>query len=123
MSVTGFTANHEDLSTNRGYQFKFYCDKCGNGYMSRFQPSAGSGAGTLLKAAGEIFGGILAASGSGSQQQRTGASREHAGAGQRAVEEAKGYFKQCRTCGSWVCLDGCWNAEAERCEGCGEEKR
>ena len=46
-----FTANYDDLSTDRGYQFKFHCDKCGNGYMSRFQPSltgtAGGVAGML----------------------------------------------------------------------------
>ena len=32
-----FTDNYQDLSSNRGYQFKFMCQKCGNGYMSTFQ--------------------------------------------------------------------------------------
>jgi hypothetical protein len=36
MTLVPFVQNHDDLSTDRGYQFKFHCDKCGNGYMSRF---------------------------------------------------------------------------------------
>jgi len=44
-----FVANYEDLSSDRGYQFKFNCDKCGNGYMSPFETSIlGTGAGLLL---------------------------------------------------------------------------
>ncbi|HSN67725.1 MAG TPA: zinc ribbon domain-containing protein, partial [Thermoanaerobaculia bacterium] len=36
MPAIRFTDNYDDLSTDRGYQFKFYCEKCGNGYMSSF---------------------------------------------------------------------------------------
>ena len=39
MALIRFTANFDDLSTDRGYQFRFRCDKCGNGFMSRFQTS------------------------------------------------------------------------------------
>ena len=39
MSRIEFTGNYEDLSTDRGYQFKFYCEKCHNGYMSSFKAS------------------------------------------------------------------------------------
>jgi len=39
MALINFVANYEDLSTDRGYQFKFFCDKCRNGYMSLFIPS------------------------------------------------------------------------------------
>ncbi|WP_162550221.1 hypothetical protein [Hymenobacter nivis] len=46
-----FVANYDDLSTDKGYQFKFHCDKCRNGYMSRFQPNAIGIAGGLLQAA------------------------------------------------------------------------
>ena len=34
-----FTRNHNDLSTEAGFQFEFYCDCCGNGYKSTFQNS------------------------------------------------------------------------------------
>ena len=39
MATIEFTGNYEDLSTDKGYQFKFFCEKCGNGYMSSFRPS------------------------------------------------------------------------------------
>jgi hypothetical protein len=118
MVLNNFTASHEDLSTDRGYQFKFYCDRCGNGYMSRFQPSAGGATGTLLRAAGDIFGGILASAGDGNHQHRPGAAKAHYTASERAVAEAKGYFRQCSRCGKWVCPDVCWNSSAEVCEDC-----
>ena len=37
MAKIPFTNNYVDLSSNRGFQFKFHCQKCGNGYMSTFQ--------------------------------------------------------------------------------------
>src|SRR5258708_20213897 len=55
MSLIQFTRNHDDLSTDRGYQFKFYCDKCGNGYMTHFETSTLGLAQSLLNAAGNIF--------------------------------------------------------------------
>ena len=39
MALIQFVQNYQDLSTDRGFQFKFHCDKCGNGYMTRFQTS------------------------------------------------------------------------------------
>lgn len=39
MGTVEFTGNYQDLSTDRGYQFKLYCEKCGNGYMSTFKSS------------------------------------------------------------------------------------
>lgn len=35
-----FVRNFDDLSTDKGCQFKFYCDHCGNGYLSSFETSA-----------------------------------------------------------------------------------
>ena len=32
-----FVANYDDLSTDRGWQFRFHCDKCGNGHMSAYE--------------------------------------------------------------------------------------
>ena len=40
MVAIRFTGNYEDLSTDRGYQFKFFCEKCHNGYMRRAASSA-----------------------------------------------------------------------------------
>ena len=34
MSLIQFTRNHNDHSTDKGYQFEFFCDRCHNGFMS-----------------------------------------------------------------------------------------
>jgi hypothetical protein len=119
MALIKFTANHQDLSTDRGYQFKFFCDKCGNGHMSNFQPSVAGTAGSLLRAAGDLFGGVLRNAGNSSYEiQRAVGGKAHDSAFQKAVEEAKDYFKQCTRCGKWVCPEICWNAKAGLCEEC-----
>src|SRR5918997_1461118 len=51
MALIKFVRNYDDLSTDRGYQFKFYCDKCGNGFLSNFENSTIGTAGSLLRAA------------------------------------------------------------------------
>ena len=39
MALIQFTKNHSDHSTDKGYQFEFFCDRCGNGFMSEFKAS------------------------------------------------------------------------------------
>jgi hypothetical protein len=119
MAMIQFVNNYEDLSTDRGYQFKFYCDKCGNGYMSRFQASATGTAGSLLRAAGDIFGGWLSSAGNSAYEvQRAVGGRAHDEALSKAVEEGKEHFHQCSRCGRWVCPEVCWNSAAGQCEEC-----
>ena len=55
MPMIQFVNNYDDLSTDRGFQFKFHCDKCGNGFMSRFQMSTIGTAGSLLRAASSFL--------------------------------------------------------------------
>jgi len=54
-----FTENYEDLSTDMGFQFKFYCERCKDGYMSTFKANALGVVGGLLKGASNIVGGIF----------------------------------------------------------------
>lgn len=35
-----FTRNYSDNSTDKGFQFEFYCDRCGTGYRTGFQAFA-----------------------------------------------------------------------------------
>ncbi len=63
MALIAFTKNHDDLSTDMGYQFKFHCDKCGNGYMSSFIPSKLGTAGALLRGASQLLGGFFSSAG------------------------------------------------------------
>jgi membrane protease subunit (stomatin/prohibitin family) len=119
MALVQFVSNYEDLSTDRGYQFKFHCDKCGNGYMSRFQASAIGTAGSLLRAAGDLFGGWAGTAGNSAYDiQRSVGGKAHDDALAKAVEEGKQHFHQCSRCGKWVCPEVCWNANAGQCEEC-----
>lgn len=54
-----FTRNYSDLSTNKGFQFEFYCDRCGSGYRTRFKPSVSGTLTEVLDTAGSLFGGIF----------------------------------------------------------------
>src|ERR1035441_1248315 len=119
MTLIAFTKNHQDLSTDRGYQFNFYCDKCGNGFMTSFQASVVGTAGAFLRAAGSIFGGEVARAGNGAyEMQRAVGGPAHDSAFKAAVEECKGHFCQCRNCGLWVCPEVCWNGQAGQCKAC-----
>ena len=78
MAMIQFVSNYEDLSTDKGYQFKFNCDKCGNGFMSRFQPSVTGTAGSLLRAAGGLFGGWASSAGNSAYEvQRAVGGKAH----------------------------------------------
>jgi hypothetical protein len=48
-----FTDNYQDRSTNDGYQFEFYCRRCGNGYTSSFQHSVTGFGGRMLRLGGD----------------------------------------------------------------------
>ena len=118
-----FTDNYQDRSTDDGYQFEFYCRRCGNGYQSSFQHSAAGFGGKLLRMGGDMLGGQLGerASQLGWDAQylrdsARGSTRDKALA--KAVDEMKPYFKQCHRCGQWVCGQVCWNDERGLCVGC-----
>jgi uncharacterized OB-fold protein len=118
-----FVANHDDLSTDKGFQFKFYCDKCHNGHMSRFQTNTLGMAGSLLSAAGSLFGGMFHDAGNAAyQMQRAVGGKAHDEALEKAVLEGKQHFKQCTRCGKWVCPDVCWNHKAGLCEDCAPDE-
>src|SRR3954470_24215639 len=100
MTLIQFTRNYTDHSNNRGYQFEFFCDKCGNGHRSSFNASALGMASGLLEAASSIFGGFLnsAARGAGAvQDAMRGEGWDNAF--KEAVAEAKPKFRQCTRCG------------------------
>lgn len=119
MALIQFVRNYDDLSTDRGYQFKFYCDKCGNGHMSRFQASTLGTAGSLLRAAGDFLGGWAGSAGNSAYEiQRAVGGPAHDSALEKATSEGKQYFHLCSRCGRWVCPEVCWNVNAGQCEGC-----
>lgn len=119
MGLIQFTRNYDDLSTDRGYQFKFHCDKCGNGFISEYKPSYTGMASDLLQATGRLFGGVLGRIGhSAYDVQRAVGGKAHDEALRVAVEEAKRHFHFCGRCGKWVCPEACWNKSRGLCEEC-----
>jgi len=119
MANIPFTNNYTDLSSDRGFQFQFFCRKCGNGYMSTFQANRMSGIASAANLASSLLGGIfgrVAQSASALQSQVAGP--QHDSALDAAVREISPLFKQCTRCGSWVCEPVCWNKKAGLCENC-----
>jgi hypothetical protein len=114
-----FTNNYSDLSSSRGYQFKFVCQKCGNGYTSTFQANKLGTAATAAQAVSSLLGGIFTrAAQAGESLQQMVAGPQHDAALKNAVEEIRPIFKQCTRCGQSVCEPVCWNKKAGLCETC-----
>ncbi|MFL6197732.1 MAG: double zinc ribbon domain-containing protein [Thermoanaerobaculia bacterium] len=119
MPTVEFTGNYEDLSTDRGYQFKFYCEKCGNGYMSTFRSSKMGMAASAAQVAGNLFGGLFGkAADTAYEIQRAVGGPAHDAALREAVAEIRPMFKQCTRCGQYVCEPICFNNKAQLCERC-----
>ncbi len=119
MGVIEFVQNYDDLSTDQGFQFRFHCDRCHNGYQSTFVSNKLGVATDLLRAAGGLFGGILGNAGNTAYNiQRAVGGHAHDSALQEAVQEIKPLFNQCHRCGTWVCMQVCWNQEKGLCKQC-----
>ncbi len=118
MALIQFTRNYRDLSTDAGFQFEFYCDRCGNGYQTEFQASALGTATNVLDAASNLFGGVLGKAANVARGVRSaGWEKAHDNAFAEAVEEAKPHFHKCKRCGKWV-DDDCWNNQRSLCKDC-----
>lgn len=119
MANIPFTDNYSDLSNNRGFQFKFFCQKCGNGYISTFQANKLGSAAAAANAAASLLGGIFGRAAQSAQAlESMVAGPQHDAALNAAVQEISPKFKQCTRCGQWVCEPVCWNHKAGLCESC-----
>lgn len=114
-----FTRNYSDHSTERGFQFEFHCDRCGNGYRTPFQAwTLGTAAGAL-NAASSLFGGIFNQAADVTERVRSAQwqqAKDKAFA--EAVEQIRPNFLQCPRCSSWVCKKACWNQARGLCKNC-----
>ena len=119
MALIQFTRNHTDHSTDKGYQFEFFCDRCGNGFMSEFKASAVGLAGGALRTAGGLLGGIFGSAASNTNEiERMVRGPGHDKAIREAIEEVKPSFRQCPKCAKWACLATCWNQKRGLCYDC-----
>lgn len=114
-----FTRNYSDLSTNQGFQFEFYCDRCGSGFRTRFKPSVAGTVSNVMDTANGLFGGIFGKAADLSERVRSAAwEKAHDDAFTAAMEELKPDFIQCPRCSSWVCRKSCWNHKKGLCKEC-----
>lgn len=114
-----FTGNYQDLSTESGFQFKFFCERCQNGYMSSYQQNKLGLATGLLRGAANFTGGLFSRGASSAYDiQMAVGGKQHDAALRKAVAEIKPLFKQCRHCGDWLCEQVCWNSTANMCKNC-----
>lgn len=130
-----FTRNFNDMSTEAGFQFEFYCDCCGNGVKSTFKPSTTygkrkktEGFGRMASSLGSFLGGKVGELGwaleNGSNivgdrlnDMSPQWRKEQESAFDSAQEEVRGMFSKCPSCNKWVCED-CWNEEEGLCTEC-----
>lgn len=114
-----FTRNYSDLCTNQGFQFEFYCDKCGSGHRTRFKPSKIGMVTGALDAIGGLFGGVFGQAANLGEKARSATwETAHDDAFTEAMEELKPEFTQCPRCSSWVCKKSCWNTAKGLCKNC-----
>ncbi len=113
-----FVKNYRDLSDDNGFQFEFFCDRCGNGYKSQYKSYTLAKVSSALSMASKFLGDIF---GKGADVAKEAKSfqwhSEHDKAFFEAVEAAKPHFHRCPGCQQWVCFK-CWNDEASLCLNC-----
>jgi membrane protease subunit (stomatin/prohibitin family) len=118
MTEIQFSDNHQDLSTESGFQFEFHCERCQDAWRSPFDRYA---AGTLEGALGvaeNMFGGIFGSARNVVGQVRgAGWQKAHDAALRAAVAEARSHFHRCPRCSNHHC-DNCWNADEGTCISC-----
>lgn len=114
-----FTRNYSDQSTDQGFQFEFFCGRCGSGYRTRFQPFVLGSVSRGLDAAGSLFGGFFGQAANLTERAHSATwEKAHDEAFTKAAKELKPDFVQCPRCSSWVCRKNCWNDQRGLCKGC-----
>jgi len=114
-----FVRNHSDLSTDKGFQFEFYCDRCGTGYRTRFKTSTTGIISQILDAASSFLGEIFQKTADITNRVHSAAwEKSHDDAFVKAVKEVENDFIQCPRCQSWVCKERCWNNSKGLCKDC-----
>ena len=114
-----FTRNYSDESTDQGFQFEFFCDRCNSGYRTPFKQSASAAVTGVLETASSLFGGIFGGAADLSERARSAAWESgHDKAFIAATEDLKTDFIQCPRCSKWVCRKQCWNEKRGLCKDC-----
>jgi len=118
MSEIHFTDNYSDRSTDSGFQFDFYCERCHDAWRSPFDRYAVGTVEGVLGAADSLFGGIFGrARNMVGQVRGAGWSKARDDALRSAVSQARDHFHRCPRCSNNYC-DKCWNEDEGTCVNC-----
>ena len=100
-----------------GFQFEFYCERCGETWASPFRPYRAGQLSGWLQRLGMFSSNLWTASRASSSiaDARSRGARE--AAYRDAVAEAERRFHYCGRCDKQVC-DNCWDARAGACTAC-----
>jgi membrane protease subunit (stomatin/prohibitin family) len=114
-----FTRNYSNLSTEQGFQYEFFCDRCSNGFRTPFKPSVRGKVTGAMNTASSLFGGVFYKAADLTERVRSaGWQKEQDEAFVNAVKELRHEFVQCPRCSSWVCRQKCWNTQKGLCKNC-----
>jgi predicted RNA-binding Zn-ribbon protein involved in translation (DUF1610 family) len=114
-----FSRNYSDLSTQQGFQFEFFCNRCSTGARTHFKSTLTGAVSGAMGAAGSLLGGIFGRAADLTERVRSASwEKGHDAAFEEAVQEMKEEFMQCPRCSTWVCKQNCWNAERGLCKSC-----
>lgn len=114
-----FVNNYTDLSTDKGFQFEFECNRCRSGYRTKFVPSVTGTVSGVVDAASSLFGGIFSSASNIAGRVHDAAwERGHDDNFQKAMQEIRPEFIQCPRCQNWVCRQKCWNEKKGLCKEC-----
>lgn len=114
-----FVRNYSDLSSDQGFQFEFYCDRCGTGYRTRFKTSTTGTVSQALDAVNSFAGGFFQRVSNLTSSVHSAAwEKSHDNAFIEAAKEVEKDFIQCPRCQSWVCKEKCWNNSKGLCKEC-----
>lgn len=120
MSLRDFVKNYDDMSDDNGFQFKFHCDICGDGYLSTYRPAPFAKARSVMGAVeslGGVFGRLSGTRGAADALHDAKWREAKEKAFDQALAEAKAHFTKCPSCAKYVDVD-CWNDQAQMCVDC-----
>jgi hypothetical protein len=121
-----FVKNYEDMSDDNGFQFKFYCDVCRDGFLTKYRQAPFAKARSFLGAASSIgsnlgsgvFGRVGGGGQGAAQHMHDSKWREaHEKALDEAMGEARAHFSKCPGCTKYVDAN-CWNEQVQMCVSC-----
>jgi hypothetical protein len=114
-----FVRNYHDHSTDKGFQFEFFCDRCNSGYRTRFEGTVTGAVSGILDTAGSLFGGLFGSAAHVGDSVRSATwQKSRDDAFEKAIGEITPQFVQCPRCSSWVCRESCWNTKKGLCKEC-----